>query len=86
MAEIGTRIEANRSLATPEAFLVLAGDLVRIDLPVALMERATTTGVAAANLLLRRWGVAGTEPSCWVPAIWSKSRWRRIRLSLEEGR
>ncbi|ATE55130.1 FAD-dependent oxidoreductase [Actinosynnema pretiosum] len=46
---------------TPDDFLVLAGDLVRIDLPVALMERAATTGFAAANLLLERWGIAGQD-------------------------
>lgn len=46
---------------TPDDFLVVAGDLVRIDLPVALMERAATTGFAAANHLLERWGVAGTD-------------------------
>ncbi|MDX3659040.1 FAD-dependent oxidoreductase [Streptomyces sp. ID05-26A] len=46
---------------TPDEFLVLAGDHVRVDLPVALMERAATTGFTAANRLLRQWGVAGTE-------------------------
>ncbi|MFF7969758.1 FAD-dependent oxidoreductase [Streptomyces sp. NPDC007905] len=44
---------------TPEPGLVLAGDLVRTDLPVALMERAATSGFLAANALLRRWGVRG---------------------------
>ncbi len=39
--------------------LVLAGDGIRIDLPVALMERAATTGWAAANLLLEHFGVRG---------------------------
>lgn len=39
--------------------LVLAGDGIRPDLPAALMERAATTGWAAANVLLNRWGVAG---------------------------
>ncbi|RDI32223.1 FAD-dependent oxidoreductase [Lentzea flaviverrucosa] len=54
-------------VTTPDDFLVVAGDLVRIDLPVALMERAATTGFAAANHLLSRWGVAGTD--LWtVPA------------------
>ncbi|MEJ2853360.1 MULTISPECIES: FAD-dependent oxidoreductase [unclassified Saccharothrix] len=53
-------------VGTPEEFLVLAGDLVRVDLPVALMERAATTGFAAANRLLGRWGVAGT-PLWTVP-------------------
>jgi isorenieratene synthase len=40
---------------------VLAGDWVRCDLPVALMERAATTGTLAANALLAQWGVAGEE-------------------------
>ncbi|MEU6153173.1 FAD-dependent oxidoreductase [Actinosynnema sp. NPDC047251] len=47
-------------VVTPEDGVVLAGDLVRIDLPVALMERAATTGFAAANHLLAGWGVRGT--------------------------
>jgi isorenieratene synthase len=46
-------------VATPSPGLVLAGDGIRIDLPVALMERAATTGFAAANTLLARWGLAG---------------------------
>ncbi|MEO6087888.1 MAG: FAD-dependent oxidoreductase, partial [Umezawaea sp.] len=54
------------TVRTPDDFLVLAGDLARIDLPVALMERAATTGFAAANELLGRWGVAGT-PLWTVP-------------------
>lgn len=41
--------------------LALAGDGIRIDLPVALMERAATTGVAAANVLLDRFGVRGHD-------------------------
>ena len=44
---------------TPSGRLVLAGDWVRCDYPVALMERAATTGFLAANALLRQWGVAG---------------------------
>jgi isorenieratene synthase len=46
-------------VATPTDGLVLAGDHVRVDLPVALMERAATSGMLAANVLLRGWGVAG---------------------------
>src|SRR6185437_162294 len=46
-------------VVTPLPGLLLAGDGVRIDLPVALMERAATTGWAAANHLLTRWGIAG---------------------------
>jgi isorenieratene synthase len=53
-------------VVTPQAGLVLAGDGVRIDLPVALMERAATTGWSAANHLLRSWGIAGHE-LCTVP-------------------
>ena len=44
---------------TPDEGLVLAGDGIRVDLPVALMERAATTGWLAANRLLQRFGVAG---------------------------
>ena len=49
---------------TPVPGVVLAGDWVRADYPVALMERATTTGFLAANELLKTWGVAGQ-------AIWT---------------
>ena len=34
---------------------------IRIDLPVALMERAATTGWEAANALLAQWGIAGHD-------------------------
>jgi carotenoid phi-ring synthase / carotenoid chi-ring synthase len=46
---------------TPFPGLVLAGDGIRIDLPVALMERAASTGWHAANCLLARWDLAGHE-------------------------
>lgn len=46
---------------TPFDGVVLAGDGIRIDVPVALMERAATTGFHAANRLLARWGLAGHE-------------------------
>ncbi|WP_067853005.1 FAD-dependent oxidoreductase [Nocardia shimofusensis] len=46
---------------TPHDQLVLAGDGIRIDLPVALMERAATTGWTAANTLLTRWGLPGHD-------------------------
>ncbi|WP_072805744.1 hydroxysqualene dehydroxylase [Rhodococcoides yunnanense] len=49
------------TVRTPEPGLVLAGDGIRIDLPVALMERAATTGLSAANTLLAGWGVAGHD-------------------------
>jgi isorenieratene synthase len=44
---------------TPHPWLALAGDGIRIDLPVALMERAATTGFTAANALLTHFGIAG---------------------------
>ena len=47
------------TVATPVPGLALAGDGIRIDLPVALMERAATTGWSAANRLLGEWGVRG---------------------------
>jgi isorenieratene synthase len=42
---------------TPLANLLLAGDWVRIDLPLELMERAATSGRLAANAILQREGV-----------------------------
>ena len=47
------------TVRTPDPAVTLAGDMVRTDLPVALMERAATTGFLAANALLARWGVRG---------------------------
>jgi carotenoid phi-ring synthase / carotenoid chi-ring synthase len=47
------------TVATPHPGLALAGDGIRIDLPVALMERAATTGWSAANHLLTHFGLAG---------------------------
>ncbi|WUH51327.1 FAD-dependent oxidoreductase [Streptomyces sp. NBC_00443] len=44
---------------TPHPWLTLAGDAIRCELPVALMERAATTGFLAANALLAPWGVRG---------------------------
>ncbi|SFB63991.1 isorenieratene synthase [Amycolatopsis marina] len=52
---------ARPKVRTPQDGVVLAGDGIRIDLPVALMERAATTGWHAANCLLARWGLAGHE-------------------------
>ncbi len=54
------------TVATPQPGLVLAGDGIRIDLPVALMERAATTGFSAANHLLESWRLAGHQ-LCTVP-------------------
>ncbi|GAA3305070.1 hypothetical protein GCM10020295_57840 [Streptomyces cinereospinus] len=51
---------------TADPAVVVAGDMVATGLPVALMERAATSGFLAANALLRRWGVRG-EPLRTVP-------------------
>ncbi|MET0695217.1 MAG: FAD-dependent oxidoreductase [Propionibacteriaceae bacterium] len=48
-------------VGTPDARLVLAGDGIRCNYPVALMERAATTGFLAANQLLGGWGLAGHD-------------------------
>ncbi|MET9803887.1 FAD-dependent oxidoreductase [Streptomyces sp. NPDC006368] len=47
------------TVRTPDPAVMVAGDLVRTGLPVALMERAATSGFLAANALLERWGVTG---------------------------
>lgn len=46
--------------------LVLAGDFVELPFPSALMERAVSSGMMGANLLLRRWQVR-PEPIFSVP-------------------
>ncbi|WP_375431103.1 FAD-dependent oxidoreductase [uncultured Friedmanniella sp.] len=48
-------------VTTADPRLVLAGDGIRCDYPVALMERAATTGLLAANALLAAEGVAGHD-------------------------
>ncbi|MEU7646498.1 FAD-dependent oxidoreductase [Streptomyces huasconensis] len=47
------------TVRTPDPAVTVAGDIVRSDLPVALMERAATTGFLAANALLERWDLRG---------------------------
>ena len=46
---------------TPNERVLLAGDGIRCELPVALMERAATTGMQAANALLAGWHTAGHD-------------------------
>ena len=53
--------ESRPTVTTPWTSLVLAGDWVRCDFPVALMERAATTGFLSANALLERWNVRGED-------------------------
>ncbi|WWQ69260.1 FAD-dependent oxidoreductase [Streptomyces sp. Q6] len=47
------------AVRTSDPHLMVAGDLVRTGLPVALMERAATSGLLAANALLDRWRLQG---------------------------
>lgn len=47
------------AVRTPHPRVTMAGDMVRTGLPVALMERAATSGFLAANTLLAGWGVRG---------------------------
>jgi isorenieratene synthase len=54
------------TVTTPDPAVVLAGDLTRVNLPVALMERAATSGVLAANALLAGWRLRG-HPLWTVP-------------------
>ncbi|WP_328483958.1 FAD-dependent oxidoreductase [Streptomyces sp. NBC_00377] len=68
------------TVRTADPHLVVAGDLVRTGLPVALMERAATSGFLAANALLERWGVRGqtlwTVPDRgYSPALRALARW-----------
>ncbi len=52
---------ARPTVGTPHHEVVLAGDFVRLDIPSALMERAVTSGLLAANRLLSGWSMAA-EP------------------------
>ncbi len=62
---------------TPDPRLVLAGDWLRCGYPVALMERAATTGFLAANRLLGRWGAAGHD--IWTVPMRGLLAGRRVR-------
>ncbi|MCV7178347.1 FAD-dependent oxidoreductase [Mycolicibacterium sphagni] len=71
------------TILTPQPNLVLAGDGIRVDLPVALMERAATTGWAAANRLLSRWGIAGHD----LHTVPTRGRSALLRsLALRQGK
>jgi isorenieratene synthase len=67
-------------VVSPHPGLMLAGDGIRIDLPVALMERAATTGWSAANRLLSGWGLAG-HPLHTVPTQGRSALLRRLAQS-----
>ncbi|KAB1654077.1 NAD(P)-binding protein [Pseudoclavibacter chungangensis] len=77
--------DARPEVRTPEPGLKLAGDWLRSELPIALMERAATSGWQAANQLLEQWGLAGHE--LWSVPIASRQRWpRRVRRLLRDVR
>jgi isorenieratene synthase len=67
---------------TPDPRVVLAGDGVRCDLPVALMERAATTGWLAGNALLADMGLTGHD--VWSVPLQGRGQplahWLRERL------
>jgi isorenieratene synthase len=64
--------EQRLTVDTPHPRVVLAGDGIRCDFPVALMERAATTGFLAANQLLQRYGLAGHD--LWTVPMRSRHR------------
>ncbi len=77
---IGTAPWADRpGVNTPDPRVMLAGDGVRCAYPVALMERAATTGLLAANQLLTGWGVAGHD-------VWTVPMQARTWLARHAGR
>ena len=63
-------------VSTAVSGLVLAGDGVRVDLPVALMERAATTGFLAANQILAGYDLAGHD--LWTVPMRSRHRLHRF--------
>jgi carotenoid phi-ring synthase / carotenoid chi-ring synthase len=73
------------TVRTPTKGLALAGDLVKVPFPTALMERAVSTGFLAANELLDTWGLA-PEPVWSIPTtgvLTKLQRWQRRRKAAE---
>ncbi|GAS93907.1 isorenieratene synthase [Mycolicibacterium canariasense] len=64
------------TVTTPDPRIMLAGDGIRADVPVALMERAATTGWLAANGLLAGFGLAGHD----LYTVPTRGRSRGLRL------
>jgi isorenieratene synthase len=64
--------EQRPTTQTPHARIVLAGDGIRCNYPVALMERAATTGFLAANHVLHIYGLAGHD--LWTVPMRSRHR------------
>lgn len=81
---VGTGPWADRpGVRTPDPRIVLAGDGVRCDFPVALMERAATTGFQAANELLAERGLAGHD--LWTVPMSSRYPVTRRRAARAAG-
>ncbi|MFJ4440344.1 FAD-dependent oxidoreductase [Streptomyces sp. NPDC088923] len=59
------------AVRTPDPAVMVAGDLVRTGLPVALMERAATSGFLASNALLSGWGLRGQ--TLWTVPVRGRS-------------
>jgi isorenieratene synthase len=68
--------EQRLTVSTPHPRIVLAGDGIRCDFPVALMERAATTGFLAANQLLTIWALTGHD--LWTVPMRSRHRLARL--------
>jgi carotenoid phi-ring synthase / carotenoid chi-ring synthase len=64
--------EQRLTINTQHPRIALAGDGIRCDFPVALMERAATTGFLAANHLLSCFGLAGHD--LWTVPTRSRHR------------
>ncbi len=77
--------ESRPRVTGPIPGLVLAGDGIRVDLPVALMERAATTGWHAANVLLSGWGLPG-HPLTTVPVRGRLAAFRHLAGQMERVR
>jgi carotenoid phi-ring synthase / carotenoid chi-ring synthase len=65
------------SVSSGSSDLALAGDFVSVPIPCALMERATVSGILAANRLLATYGVRAA-PVRSVPSrgLFAAPRWR----------
>jgi carotenoid phi-ring synthase / carotenoid chi-ring synthase len=83
---VGTEPWTDRpDVRTPDPRVTLAGDGIRCDYPVALMERAATTGWMAANAHLDRWGLRGHE--LWTVPMAGRHRVvPRLRRALSSSR
>ena len=64
--------EQRLTVDTPHPRILLAGDGIRCEFPVALMERAATTGFLAANQLLHSYGLSGHD--LWTVPVGSRHR------------